>query len=520
MDEENNDKLIQLHSTGERIIDEQGELRFRIRIGCCVGVSKQHHINHIANEGQKLEIHKNCEGMILIFKADYDTSSLKYSMDQPIRILGKVTETERQKCLNTIHHEEDILSHEADIEEVGNIFNSSRNFVGCSSCAAIGDKELFTSTKTSPIVKPSILIRHFIKTFKSLFHNVFTKKQLENMCNDSFFINPPLEKFDDCTPSMLQILTILAVGACMSGYLGTADKFWEKATQLANILSNSKFKEKYDALLFADGLNRVSFYYGSGSDPIQGAYYSEKAYQCLSELSLYHADVLDLDVYETTLWSRMTFTLDMKTLDYSYQWALKKNNLEIMTFSLFLKVITCLLPDLREYILNKIERLDLLENDINQTDDDCIENFNNLKLLFKRSEYYTASCGNHTYGKLIDDGFECFENWINGDKAKALDKARSAAIQCSLFEHPQYPLLIPTYLTCTVCVWISETRHPSSYPYLDYAELCIKSFSRVSHYRWVRIIVDYFIKKIDVISGRCIEMNTCPLRDKSKKPNL
>lgn len=518
MDEENNDKLIQVHTTGDKVINDQGELKFRIRIGCCVGVSKQHHINHMSNEGNKLEIHKNCEGMIITFKAKYNKSSLKFSFDQPIRILGKVTESERQKLNMNSNHEE-FSSHEADIEEVGNIFNSSRNFVGCSSCAAIGDKELFTNNSKTSNIKPSILIRYFIKTFKSLFHNVFTKKQIESMCNDSFFINPPLEKFEDCTPSMLQILTILAVGACMSGYLGTADKFWEKATKLANLLSDSTFTEKYDSLLFADGLNRVSFYYGSGSDPIYGSFYSEKAYQCLIELSQKYDDILDLDVYETALWSRMTFTLDKETLDHAYEWALKRNNLEVMTFSLFLKIIACVLPDLREFILNKIERLDLLVNGTYQNDD-CIENFNQLKLLFKRSEYYKASCGNHTYSKLIDYGFECFESWINGDKTKALDKARSAAIQCSLFEYPQYPLLIPTYLTCAVCVWIAETRHPSSYPYIDYAELCIKSFSRVSHYRWIRIIVDYFIKKIDIISGRCIEMYTCPLRDKNRKANL
>lgn len=525
LDEENNNKLIQLFSSGENVIDENGELKFRIRVGCCVGVSKQHHINHISYNGGKetLEIHKACEGLLLTLQAvlPHDASINCY-FSKPIRILGKVTDADRQKFSPDYKFLEKgeifppVVNHiENDIEDVGSMFQFKRSFIGCSSCAAKGDRVLFSKVDPSK-VKPSVLLQHFATTFKTVFENVFSKRQISSICNDSFFANPPLESFTSNTPSMLQVYTILAVGACMSGYLDTAEKFWERATKLADNLSQQDISEKNEVLLLADGLNRVSFYYGSGSDPEKGFYFSEKSYERLSLLSKTYPEVLDMDVYETALWSRATYKMDKFTLNEVKLWAIERNNFDILSYVIFLQVITRILPDLREFVSIKTkDKNSIIENNGKCSPEEFMIYFNELKNVFEKTGYKNYTSGNHKYTKLIEEGFGCIESWMNGDKVKGLEQARSAAIQCSLLEYPQFPSLIPTYFACIVCAKVAETKHPSSIPYIDYAELCIKSFSRVTHFRWVRIIADYFIKKIDVITGRCIEMNTCPLRDRN-----
>jgi len=68
IDENNNSKMIQVFSCGDENINDDGEIALRVRIGCCIGVSKQHHYNHVYSDDdgkEKADVHKNCEGMIL-----------------------------------------------------------------------------------------------------------------------------------------------------------------------------------------------------------------------------------------------------------------------------------------------------------------------------------------------------------------------------------------------------------------------------------------------------------------------
>lgn len=528
LDEENNNKLIQLFSTGDKDIDENGELRFRIRIGCCVGVTKQHHLNHISNADgdNKAEIHKTCEGLLLTIQADLNSGrALTCFSSTPIRILGKVTDADRQKFFppyKFLDKEEptpllfDPSSENPpeDIEDVGKMFKSRRNFNGCSSCAAKGDRELFSKMNPST-VKPSILMQYFANTFSHVFENVFTKRQIMSMCNDSFFSNPPLEKFESDSPSMLQVYTILAVGACISGYLDSAERFWDRAIKLAEKLVQEEIFDKKEVLLLADGLNRVSFYFGSGGNPLKGAYFNDKSYACLEHLAKNnHPEVYDMAVYETALWSQTTYSLDENTLSKAKEWAIQRDNIEMLSYVLFLQVIVRIVPELREYVALMINNKSYVPN-VNTYNLDCSAPFNELRLLFERARYSELICGTHKYDKLIQEGFGCIESWCKGDRVKGLEQAKAAAIQSSLLEHPQFPALIPTYFACIICVKVAETKHPSSQVFIDYTELCIKSFSRISHFRWVRLIADYFIKRIDIASGRCIEMNTCPLRDRN-----
>lgn len=523
LDEENNNKLIQLFSTGDKDIDENGELRFRIRIGCCVGVTKQHHLNHVSSDDgdHKAEIHKTCEGLLLTIQADVSNSrSLTCFASTPIRILGKVTDADRQKFFPPFKHleKEELVqvapvdTHD-DIEDVGKMFKSRRNFKGCSSCAAKGDRELFSKMNPSK-VKPSILLQYFATTFSHVFENVFTKRQIMSMCNDTFFSNPPLDKFESDSAAMLQVYTILAVGACISGYLDSAERFWDRAIKLAEKLVLQDISDRKEVLLLADGLNRVSFYFGSGGNPVKGAYFNEKSYRCLINIAANnHPEILDMSVYETAVWSHITYTMDENVLSRAKEWALSRNNPEILSYIMFLQIVIQIVPELKEYVAVMINSSHM--PDIYAPTLDIMPTFTELRQLFDRSGYSNLSCGTHSYNRLIEEGFGCLESWLKGDKMRGLEQARAAAIQCSLLEHPQYPALIPTYFACIVCVKVAETKHPSAMAFIDYTELCIKSFSRISHFRWVRLIADYFIKRIDIISGRCIEMNTCPLRDRN-----
>jgi hypothetical protein len=93
LDEENNDKLIQVLETGGHCINIEGTIEVRFRISCCVGATRQFHNNHLSvnTEGAKpkAEIHRDCLGINLT--TSISNTDIEGKAEQPIRVVGKIS---------------------------------------------------------------------------------------------------------------------------------------------------------------------------------------------------------------------------------------------------------------------------------------------------------------------------------------------------------------------------------------------------------------------------------------------
>jgi hypothetical protein len=756
-DEEANTKLVQLFSTGTEQINDDGILSLRFRIGCCVGVSKQHHLNHIRNHPETgkehLEIHKSCDGVILtlIVKiqskilnttaalSSVNVFQLNASILSPVRVLGKVTDAERQKLMQKEEHvSDDHLSSEdhggttssddftistiaeipaqnntgvdrymatlptraeteedgaatatatveedddddddddephhhhphhshhnnhnhhqspqlkqtalphvfgdlsiqsiqtmpvkpftpsseeeliddglptkkqiittqkqselthylptdaahvsefssqvpgrawhasggvADIEEISMEWRSRRQFKGCSSCAARGDRELFTAISPSKIT-PLFVLNHFASTYQSTFERIIPATTLKNMNSvqaTNLFAEPSFDPLSGPTPAKLQVYSVLAVCSCITGYLDSAHKFWSWAIEMANnLLALPLNSDPKDTALFADGLNRLAYYFGSGGDAEKGAFYNQQAVKCLQSLAAAgHADlVYALPVYETALWSYVTYHLDNRTLQQAQAWAIGQKKYDMLTYTYFLQILHICIPDLNDYVaivtrLNQVNPEDeglIVTSQVPRVPLSALHPFNisnlvsspfapipamtadpngqfatmrsealtivsSLRALYAQPDYLGASTKKHAAAAIIDNGFYAMDAWFNGDRTNATEYAKTTLIQSSLLEFPQFSALIHIYFSCFICLFVAEetmTRQQQDptlqyeSPWADYVELGIRSFTRVSHYRWIRVLLDYFVHRLDSCLGRHLEFHTCPLRD-------
>lgn len=502
LDEANNNKLIQMFSDGDEMIDDNGEIKIRIRVGCCVGVSKQHHENHVVLDRIKRDVHKSCPGLMLTISAHLSNKEvLLCKSPTPIRVLGKAMHDPDKKT------HPDFKTHSADstsedIEDVGQILQSRRNFFGCSSCSSRGDGEYFATNFSK--VKPSMLLQLFSNTIGKLVGDAKKAPVVD------LKLNRPFEKYTTEYSKLFRVYTVFAVGACVYGYLDTARRFWERSLALSEKFDHFVDIEKKNLISIADGFNRISLYFSSGGEYKNGAYYSNKAFVMLESLLDVDLDTVDSHVYETALWSQSTYNLDYITLTCAKHWALKRDKCEILSYVLFLQIITCVSPSIAMYVKSKVGDTKPLDSRL------CLDIskglLDELKSIFEQNKYF-----NQRYSKLIREGFESFERWLQGDTEYALELAKNASIQSSLVESPQFPALIPTYFACLVCYMSMEKGNPDAVGLVDYAELCIKSFTRIAHFRWVRLLIEFFIDGIKRITGRAIELNTCPLRDNSSE---
>lgn len=710
-DEIANTKLVQLYSTGTEQVNDEGILNIRLRIGCCIGVTKQHHLNHVksVHEGSKevLEIHKSCEGTVItviltvspsLLGDSIPTSNnglvhLTASTHTPIRVLGKVTDAERQKLMvkesssesrgvtsssdeqssesddnsaaalvepparepkhdrfathtaeapapklkkpvevkhvpmATVTHSIEPLetpmippeptvetnpkrtmtrndadgnqthflptdaallpayaaqvpnqtwpgsSGISDIEELSMGWRSRRQFKGCSSCAAKGDRELFSTISPSKI-NPLIVLQHFGKAYKSAFERAMPSTNLEVLSQRDaaqLFAQPSLDAASGPTPAKLQVYSVLAVCSCITGFLDSAHKFWSWAIEIADsLLALPLTRDPMETAIFADGLNRLAYYFGAGGDCAKGAFYNAQAVKCLQALAASgHANlVYTLPVYETALWSYVTYRLDTKTIQETQNWATAQSKHEMLAYTYFLQLLDICIPDLKEYVAlaSQLNNLSaefqglIISHQIPRVPLSALHPFKvqslpsspflpipgftngdmmDTQMIDQRTEalrlvaalrnlYYEAGFINTTMrtsaNTIIEHGFAAMEAWFAGDTAAAAENARTTLIQSSLQDFPRFPSLIHIHFSCFVCLYLAEDsampqqQMQGDYtesPWIDYVELGVKAFTRVSHYRWIRVLIDYFVQRLDAYLGRHVEIHTCPLRHDS-----
>jgi len=116
-------------------------------------------------------------------------------------------------------------------------------------------------------MKPSTVMQHFASTYRCvliiqaiyylatslnvivifsvLLEKEGAKASIPSLYSDGLFSKEFTASCDPDSPAMLQVYTVLAVGACISGFLDTAEEFWASATSLANtLLATKPFRTK------------------------------------------------------------------------------------------------------------------------------------------------------------------------------------------------------------------------------------------------------------------------------------
>jgi len=482
LDEENNAKLIQVLSTGEGIVDEHGEIKFRLRVGCCVGVNKQHHLNHLGDDenDKALHIHKNCEGVRLKVEAKTKNRKvLKATASDIVRILGKVTDTDRVKYQKR---------KKRRIKE--------GNFTQSKGAPEPPKRDIPFGNGITPIILQQLVHQYRI-TFDTMFPTPCTQ-----IFSADFFRgeNSFFDSFSQTSPVALQVYTILAIGALCSGCGDIAKSFWNCAVELGDALLESKWTRKKDILLLADAVNKVAMYWACIPDYNKARYYNSKAGQLLEQYAAAgKPEILNSSVYESFIWGRLTFNRDPDTLQNGYKFAKFKNRTDIHAYALFLMIITHCAPEL---ITD-----DAHQNQLNSTEQrrqSVLVIFKELKTILSSPQYKNIPIqGVRTFGTLIEQGLGAMENWIAGNHDQMVYNVHGAAIQAGLIKDPVFAALIPIYFTAFVSLQLTAIDKDK---YADLTELCLMAYSRITTFKWARVLGDFLNNSLKAMTGRYVNL--------------
>jgi len=473
LDDRNNSKLIQVLSTGEGIVDEHGEIKFRIRIGCCVGVNKQHHLNHVDDDNDDQDachIHKNCEGIVLKILIKRGEKTYECSPRDAIRVLGKVTETDRQKFQKK--------------RKKRKLNNNAR--ANAAPGASIPDTQVATNNNNPPRRHAnylSMILHNMVHKYRMVFDPMFPSPFKQIFDKDFFSHDSSLfDSYTQQSPQSLQIYTSLAIGASISGCIDICNSFWACAKNLADALIEVDWTTKREVLLLADGVNKVAMYFGTKAHSERANHYNSTAGQILEQFAADGAaDVLNTAVYSSFIWGRLTFHRDLDTLQNGYKFAKYRQRNDIQAYSLFLMTMIYVCPSIQEE-LDPEHPPTLKPSKMGK--EQALPVFRELKTILQSPAYRNAEQDGRSYGRLIDQGLAAMEAWLTGDDQMAAERAQKAAIQASLCKQPNFIALIPIYFAAWTNLQFIETQR-------ELFELCLMAFWTISTFKWARVLIDY-----------------------------
>jgi hypothetical protein len=149
------------------------------------------------------------------------------------------------------------------------------------------------------------------------------------------------------SPLMAEVYTTLAIGANCTNH-AAVEPLMKQAIRLQNALLQAKLSKEMDILLFADSLNRTAQYYGTLGDLSNTRYFNLQAYTILyTLLNSGLVEILNNPVYESIVWVRVTYNLDLATLQNGYEWAKSCGKLNAMAYTLFLLIVTLCNPEMK-----------------------------------------------------------------------------------------------------------------------------------------------------------------------------
>jgi hypothetical protein len=506
-DEENNTKLIQVLTSGDEKIDTEGKIKFRLRVACCIGVNKQHHMNHYPANGSsgEREIHRGCDGMgLTVTSHGGGIEAAVTAVTSPIRILGKVTAADRQKFND---------NKEPELPPTQSVFVPPRTVQQQYDTLSLPepsfppravplapspqppyenrDNWLYSIAEGDPINN----LHEFASAYRKDFDRIF-KVPIRKIFERDFFSPENLATIPMESPLMAQVFTILAMGASCLKKFSVVEALMKPAIRLQNSLLDTKFSKEVDSILFADSLNRTAQYYGSLGDLANAKFFNMLAINRLEALSSYgHAEFFQHQIYESIMWTRITYNLDLMTLESGFDWAKTRGRSHAMAYTLFLLIITMCNPEIKHpHSIAKI-RQSIQEKHKNL----FLSLYTQLTEVLDRSKYREVKDSRRNYSKLIDNGLGAIRAWALSDFPKATQHVEAAAIQSALILSPALEAFIPTYFAAFVAMQMLVVDQAK---FADLAEMLIHSISRTNSFRWARTLTDFIVLTLERHVGK------------------
>jgi len=202
-------------------------------------------------------------------------------------------------------------------------------------------------------------------------------------------------------------------------------------------------------------------------------------------------EILNNPVYESVIWGRITYNLDLATLQSGYEWAKAHSRLNTMAYSLFLIIFTLCNPEVK----NGKSRSTVQEKQKSLLLSLC----NQLNEVIDVSKYREIKQGGRTYAKLIDNGLASLKFWLTGDMQKAGQCVEVSAIQSALLSSPGLESFIPTFFAAFVGIQLIS-MDPAKFS--DVTELLLLSITKMHVFRWARILTDFLICSMEHLVGK------------------
>jgi len=257
-------------------------------------------------------------------------------------------------------------------------------------------------------------------------------------------------------------------------------------------LLETKFSTDLDAILFADSLNKTALYYGIMGDLSNARFYNMLA---LNHLETCKGEAYYNPVFESVMWTRITYNLDLVTLESGYEWAKTRGLSYAMAYTLFLLIITMINPEINN--LNAVAKIRYSIQEKHKNLLLCL--FTQLTEVLERSKYRDVKDNRRTYAKLLDNGLGAIKSWILSDFTQATIHVESAAIQAALITTPSLEAFIPTYFATFVAMQMISFDKSK---FADLAEILIQCISRINSMRWARPLTDFIVLALERYVGR------------------
>jgi hypothetical protein len=534
-DEFNNKRVIQILPSETNRIDENGELRIRFRVACCIGVNKHPHHNHHCPEkdnsdGPALELHNGCYGLNLtltaLFQKENGSTASVHSANSvgPIRVLSKGEKANRvpaSRKRKLDHNSDSTNEDDYDLDENTDSPTTSGEY-------SPRGPPVKKERRLSPNVDFLVKVLPNTYEYDSMFHKfaVVQRDYIERYFPSPFTAVYRREfwgglDLDPQSPQMLEVLTTLTIGACISGYGDEAKKFSTLAYECANgLLQSRPSLNRSDSLLLADGLNRFAFCCGAKSSIGKARFYNAYSYQLFEQLIQAKADVgedatIEKRAYETCLWVYIVCNMNnLSSCQKICKWASANGGHELQAFSYFITMMSAMVPELlnyREHLkhLATTRESSLLEGGLEHVMPSMLSTENKglifyyydmLKATFTAANYADLVEPGYTkpYKRLIEESFLALDHWLLGNELQASQHAQEASVQAAVFDKPGLPALIAIFIAAFVNLQLTrrDLKHA------DRVELLMRTFVRNPCWKWLKILVDFMVSILELMLGQ------------------
>jgi len=225
-------------------------------------------------------------------------------------------------------------------------------------------------------------------------------------------------------------------------------------------------------------------------------YYNLQAYTILDGLiSSGLVEILNNTVYESVVWTRVTYNLDLPTLQNGWEWAKARGRLNAMAYTVFLLIVTLCNPEMKSANATAKTRTTVQEKQKSL----LLPLHGQLSEAIEVSKYREVKDGRRTYAKLIDNSLDGMKAWINGDVTKAGQHVEAAAIQAALLTSPNIEAFIPTFFAAFVGMQLLGIDQAK---YADVTELLVQSIARMHTFGWARVLTDFVISTLERFVGK------------------